>query len=135
MGGGHRNERRCSLKPLILGLPGFEVAPSARGSRYEAWLWSASPSVCSFEGLALFEEKHISGAEVLRLLGHRGASVAGEAAAEPGARPGPASAGDAADGHISLAGDAPGLPPSRPSVMRVVAAVRCVQRFWDLKLT
>lgn len=81
--------RHISLQPVLLG---FEVN-GAPVLKCEAWLWSASPSVCAFQELALWEDRRISSAEAAALLG------------------------------------------TRPRTLHVVAAVRCVQRFWELTLT
>lgn len=98
-------ERICSLKPMILGMRDFESSPGARAARYDARLWSASPRICSMDGLGLYEEQDLSRAEVHRLLGHSGITSQGSEE-----------------------------PPLAATPLRVVAVVRCMQRFWDLKL-
>jgi len=92
---------RCMMKPIILG-------DVTRSIQYEATLWSASPDVCAFDGLSLFEELPLRPSQAAALLGSD---------RPPGG------------------GAAPTRPSSSPRPLRMVAAVRCAQRFWDFALS
>lgn len=81
---------------------GPATPPARRDVDYEAYVWSASPRVCAFDGLGLHEERACTGDEAAALLGGHRASRAQR--------------------HTG-------------SALRIVAAVRCKQRFWDVALT